>query len=297
MADRITKIGIISGYKCNFACSHCCSPKKTPGNLTVKEESAILKAIERYNIKSLHFLGGEPTLYIDRTNGLLSRLENIGAHKIKITTNGHFAKSKSTAVSLLSTFLKINSVQLSYDKFHSKFLPFSYVRNLYEACVHLKLEFGVVSSVQSPLDLILLNKLKDVGDFQVGMQKVLPVGNAKKNGVDYQHPVFDRNVLSRRCPNKKVVTYLPGRGFSICCSSLVFGSNAGFVSHPMLNGHLNSAFYRLMRNCSFRDIICKSGLRNLDFNPADSSPCVLCEKVFKTMGEAGLKKVLGGMYG
>ncbi len=270
------------GFKCNFACAHCCSPDASAA-LNPREESLLLDAVESHGMKTLHFLGGEPTLYLDRTNAFLSKLGKLNKFKVKITTNGHFAKTKSSAVTLLSSFKKLDSVQLSYDKFHKKFLPFSYIRNLHNACRSLNIGFGVVASVQSPMDMLLLNKLKDIGDFQIGMQKVLPVGRARSNRIFYQHPSFDRNVLSRRCPNKKVITCLPEKGFSICCSSLVFDTNIQNICHPTLKAHLDSEFYRMMRSLSFRGIIKKFGLNMAPFLPEDSAPCVLCEKVFRKL--------------
>lgn len=293
MRGNIRRIGIISGYKCNFKCAHCCSPDDGSPCLTEQEESAILGSIRAYNIRSLHFLGGEPSLYVNKTNRFLSRLDNPGQYKIRITTNGHFAKSKSAAISVLSSFLKLDHVQLSYDKFHRSFLPYASIRNLYRACAALKLRFGIVAAVDSPLDLILLDKLKSIGGFQIGIQKVLPIGRAEKTGLFYRHPFFDRGVMSRRCPNRKVATFLPGKGFSICCATLVFGKNWRAACHQTLKAHLDSKFYDLMANHSFREIIRMSKLANHSFTPEQSSPCVLCGGIFSKLGEQGIKRLIG----
>lgn len=293
MRSAIRRIGIISGYKCNFKCAHCCSPDDGSRSLTDKEEAAILSSIRSNNIRSLHFLGGEPSLYIDKTNRLLFKLDNLSRYKIRITTNGHFARSKNAAIAVLSSFLKLDHVQLSYDKFHKNFLPYSNIRNLYRACSALKLRFGIVAAVESPLDLIQLDKLKTIGSINIGIQKVLPIGRAEKTGLFYKHPFFDRSVLSRRCPNRKVVTFLPGKGFSICCATLVFGENWRTACHPTLKAHLASRFYNLMTNHSFREIMRISKLPDTSFSPEQSSPCVLCGNIFSKLRERGIKQLLG----
>lgn len=253
-----------------------------------------MRAIRKFDIRSLHFLGGEPTLYIAQTNSMLERLSPLARYTIRITTNGHFAVSKTAAASVLSSYLRLNAVELSYDRFHEEFLPFRNVRNLQAACAALGVKFGVVSAVQSPLDLIWLDKLRSLGDFPVAIQKVLPIGNAEKNGVAYLHPVFDRSVLRKLCPNRRVLTYMPRKGFSICCSSLVYGKHGDVAAHPDLQEYLGGKFYKLMTKKNFKEIISLSGLRDIGFSPQDSAPCVLCEKIFREMGPKGRRRLFGG---
>lgn len=256
-----------------------------------------MRAIRKFDIRSLHFLGGEPTLYIAQTNSMLEELSPLARYTIRITTNGHFATNKTAAVSVLSSYLRLNAVELSYDRFHEQFLPFRNVRNLQTACASLGVKFGVVAAIQSPLDLIWLDKLRSLGNFPVGIQKVLPIGSAEKNGVAYQHPVFDRSVLRKFCPNRRVLTYMPRKGFSVCCSSLVYGKYGAVAAHPDLQTYLGSKFYRLITGTNFKDIISRSGLRDISFSPQDSSPCVLCEKIFRKMGPEGRRRLFGGSCG
>lgn len=292
MSGKISRIGIISGYRCNFSCEHCCFPSDSAVDLTPAEESVIIENIREYNIRSLLFLGGEPSLYISRTNSFLKRLGDLKRYTVRITTNGHFAKSVDSAVGVLSSFLKINHVQLSYDKFHGKFLPYSAVGNMFKACRSLKLGFGVIAAVDSPLDLVLLNKLKSVGNFSVGVQKVLPVGGAGNNGISYKYPFFDRHVLSRRCPNRKVITYLPGKGFSICCSTLALGKKWRIACHPTLKDHFSSWFYNCMAKLSFREIMRVAGLGAMEVAAEQSSPCVLCGAIFARIKPEGMRRLV-----
>ncbi len=285
----ISELGIGVGYACNFKCVHCGVSHKKKLRLSDSEITRLVKTINTNKVPALLFVGGEPSLYIQDINRILSKVENLNKTQVRITTNGHFAKSKVAAKSLLSEFLRIDKVHLSYDKFHKKFLPNRNIKNLHEACRDSKIDFGVLMAIQSPMDLALLPQLRALGDFPIGIQKVLPTGAAKNSGVSLVPPIFDRRVLSRSCPNAGKIMYLCGEGFSLCCSSLVLnGNNPGFV-HPTLSKHLNSRFYKMVCTKSFGEIMKIAHISESDLAPAHSESCNLCEHIFNTAGRRLLK--------
>lgn len=278
--NRKTKLCILPGYRCNFACAHCTSTGKKIEKLTDREKTAIIDAVGKYGIKSLHFAGGEPSLYIRDINELLSRLPDLKHTKVRITTNGHFGQTVTSAIKLISSFGKLDFLQLSYDKFHEEFLPFKCVRNIYHACLEKNVGFSVAISVQTPLDLLLMTRLKKIGDFPVGVLKVMPAGAAQKNRLAYRYTSFDRKVLDKKCPNSKVITYMCGEGFTGCCSLLSFGKDSSRYAHATMSEHLNSRFHKLLSKHSFREIIRKAGLGRPVFGPEQSSICSLCAYLF-----------------
>lgn len=281
MSNKKFKLCILPGYRCNFACAHCSATLKTPKRLTDSEVKSILEAIKAYKIISLHFVGGEPTLYIEDINRILSRLPNLKRTKIRITTNGHFGATKASTKTVLASFLKLDYLQLSYDKFHKEFLPFKNIRTLYNGCLEAGIEFSAAISIQSPLDLVLAPQLKKIGDFPIGVLKVMPAGSAKKNNLAYRYPSFDRRVLSKKCPNHKTITYMCGEGFTSCCSLLSFGEGSARYAHPTMSAHLNSGFYRLISRHSFGEIMRMSGAASTPLSPNHSSACTLCAHLFK----------------
>jgi len=277
---KTVKLCILPGYRCNFSCAHCTSIGKTPQRLGDVEKSAILDAIRRYKIRSLHFVGGEPTLYIPDINEILSRVPDLKRTRVRITTNGHYGGTKKSVKKVIESFLKLDFLQLSYDKFHEEFLPFKSVRTIYRACNEKQVGFSVALSVQTPLDLLMMNRLKSVGDFPIGVLKVMPAGAARKNGLEYRYPNFDKRVLGKKCPNYKVITYMCGEGFTSCCSLLSFGKNSRLFAHPTMEKLLGSRFYKLISGCTFREIMRKAGVTEEGLGPEQSSACSLCAYLF-----------------
>jgi len=276
----INTLAITLGYRCNFNCAHCIAGDKREMGLTAAEISLAVAAVREHRIKHVLFIGGEPTLYLDEMRDIISRLSGLGV-EYRMTTNGHFASTIEAAQEILSSIPELAVVNISCDKQHEKFLPESHMRNLYAACKKMGIAFRAILSLSSPMDLVLLKKLKALGDFPVLPQKMLPMGSAKKNQLGYSHPSFDEGVWRKICPNRGIIVYMCGQGFTTCCAAPAFYSKSGRIVHPTLGGHMASEFYGLVSNFNLGGIAERLGLTGIETAPEDSSPCVLCEKLFK----------------
>lgn len=278
---RFKQLGIIVGTKCNFRCAHCAlEDREKDRDLGAKEIRILKGAIFQYAPRELLFTGGEPTFYIPLINELISAHPAPHKCRVIITTNGHFAGSVSSARKVLASFAALNNVQVSYDKFHNKFLPLRKVKNLYTACKEMHLKFLALFAIQSPLDLPLMAELSRVGRFKIGVQKVIPHGQAKKNKLGFIHAVFDRKVLAKKCPNLGRLAYTRGKGFSVCCSDLLRLKSKTQFAHPTIKEHLASDFYKLMARHSFRRLLQLSRLSTAQLKPEHSDECVLCKHIF-----------------
>lgn len=279
MPCSLKELGVVVGYKCNFKCAHCCTGHNRSEELSSSEKLAVISAINRYSPRSLLFVGGETTLYRDMVNEIMSAVSDLPGRKVKITTNGYFAKSKKEAVKMLSSFDKLTGIQLSYDRFHAEFLPIENVGHLFAACKDLGLGFCVINTISSPMDLVGLKRLKSIGDFRIVLNKVFASGEAARNGIEYPYPSFDGGVLGKRCPSRHKMAYICGRGFSICCSNLTFDTNLP-AAHRTVGAHLRSRIYRLLAENTFAQLLDKAGLKDAVFPPGFSLECVLCEHIF-----------------
>lgn len=283
MSRSIKELGVVVGYKCSFKCAHCCTGHGRTQGLSPEEILAVISAINLHAPRSLLFVGGETTLYLDTINEILSAANNLSHRRVSITTNGYFARSERAAVAVLLAFRKLDSVQLSYDKFHAEFLPFENVVNLYAACRKLELKFCVINTIASPMDLVGLKKLEAVGNFKILVNKVMAAGMAARNGIEYCYPSFNKNVLRRRCPARHKLVYVCGRGFSICCSNLAFDTDLP-VAHATIAEHMRSKGHQMLVGKSFGQLSRMSGLNPSVFPPSFSSECVLCEYLFRRGG-------------
>ena len=285
MASDILKIphlAILPGYNCNFRCAHCGVIGERKSSLSKNEISLLSETINKCRFSSVSFVGGEPTLYISVINQVLAVMKDLGKTEISITTNGAFGESEASGYVVLSAFKKLDRVQLSYDRYHERFLPFENIQHVFKSCLELGIEFSVVLTIQSPMDLVLISKLRKAGEFPIGVQKVLPFGNAKKNRIDYAHPEFDKSVLASACPNRGKISYLCGRGFSLC-DVLPFSGlplkRREQCFFPTADALIKNGVTRRMYSSRFSALLRKSGIPVSSLLPRHSSPCVLCEAI------------------
>lgn len=273
---------ITVGYRCNFKCKHCIVADKKPLRLAPSEIQMLSELGRVWSIKNVLFVGGEPTLYIDDINRILSGFPSVDRPRVTITTNGHFASSISGATRVLSKFTYLDAVQLSYDRYHKEFLPIERCSWLYRACQRLGKTFSVILTIQSPMDLALIGQFKGMEGVSVGIQKVHPTPTLSSKVLKEIYPEFDRSVLRKRCPNLGKMVYLCGEGFSTCCSYLTRGKQVEKFIHPSILKHRKSWFYKLISKHSFGAIARKLGIEEIGMMPERSSPCVLCEHIFST---------------
>lgn len=222
-------------------------------------------------------------MYRDTINEILSAVRDLSRSRIKMTTNGHFARSVASAVRVLCSFRKLDTVQLSYDRFHAEFLPFVNVKNLYLACKELGLKFCVINTITSPMELLGLKKFRSMGRFKVLVNKAMRVGEAARNGIEYAYPSFDRGVLKRRCPAQGNLAYVCGRGFSVCCANLCLETDFQ-VAHASITRHKRSRFYRLISGLTLGQLLKRAGLAARGLPPEFSAECNLCVHIFKNGG-------------
>lgn len=281
------RIGIIVGYKCNFRCKHCLISEKKQRELSESEIQNLRKLLVERDFKSVLFIGGEPTLYIDTINRIMEGFSPKPSAVIAITTNAHFATSEASAEETLKKIHGLNCVQVSYDNYHKSFVSLSNIKNLYLASKKLGMQFAVLVAVISPLDLVLLRQLKEVGisEKKVRVQGIHAIGDAAANRLEYFYPSFNEAVLKWKCPNDGHMVYICGEGFTICCSHLAFEQKNNDFVHRTINGHLRSKFFSLISQFSFEELMLKAGVEADELRPGHSYPCALCALIFKRMRE------------
>lgn len=285
---RIEKIVINLGFKCNFRCAHCANVSQKRKKLAPLEIKTLVSAINRYRIRRVHFIGGEPSLYLRDIKSIIGGVNDPGELSVTITTNGSFASNEAAACALLSEIPALARVQLSYDKFHAKFLPAVNVRALHSACRTLGVKFGVLCAIQSPADMLILAPFRDLRPFPVFLQKVLPQGEAIKSKAAYSfYKAFDRKTLKRACPDRRNLIYFCGKGFTICCSALVINLNLKGICHKTAEGLFKSKFYKIMQEFNFGELLEKAGVGASGLAAELSSVCNLCEYVFADGKMAG----------
>lgn len=286
--DKTRKFGVSLGSKCGLKCRHCVISAVDRGqSLTIEELNSLQKAVQAHSPDEILFTGGEPTLYIREINEILSAHPDLKKCKVVVTTNGQFAATEKQCKRVLDSFRALTHLQMSYDVFHAEFVPIENMRRLCKEARKRKIRFSVLFSIESPLDLRLLKDIKKIGKFKVGIQKVVPFGEADKNKVGFKFPGFDAAVLKKKCPNRGMMGYVCGKGFSWCCSEVVFRNGGMKFAHDTPEEHLLSPFYKLMANSTFATLMRKFGISAKSIRPEHSDQCVLCAHIFKLAAKTG----------
>lgn len=276
---RKLDLGITVGTVCNIRCRHCLVDNNLGSRrITESEIGRLVVEINRYKPRELIFTGGEPVLFTGEINRILSSIEKLERIHTTIITNGRFASTQAKAVKTLKSFKALNSVQMSYDKFHAEFVPEACIHNLLAACRERNISFSLVCAIQAPLDLIFLNKLKLAG-VPVTTQKILPIGRAKENALSYSYPAFDAKVLRKKCPNIGRLVYNCGCGYTTCCGFLASRPGNNRYVHRTIAAHLRSRFFELISSNTFGDLLHLAGLSKDGLSPAHSASCALCEHI------------------
>ena len=280
---NIRDFGVIPGFYCNKKCLHCgnVSNSNEKLGLTRREINLVKQTVSINLFEKLIFSGGEPTFYIDSINEIVKSCPDLKKTKIQITTNGWFAKNNLDTT--LSKFLKIDVLQLSYDIFHKTELLDTDIINLKNYCKENKIYFLLSTCITNPAELLKSKVIQEKLDVPIIYQKVEAFGRAKKNKIYYKYPMFQKEVFSKKCPNIGQISYICGKGFSICCSNLVFNSNQvnNDVIHQTFEKHASSEFYKQRINMTLGEIYTqKTGeIPKAVFPSSYSSECQFCEHI------------------
>jgi len=277
----VNVLHIVPGYKCNYTCDHCGNDSGPTADLKLSEnEISLLKGeIVKHAPGMLLFTGGEPTLHIDIINELIEVHPSLDSAKIQITTNGWYAQSETKIESILSQFRKLDSVQISYDVFHGSKLTREGIESLIRYCDSKSIEHNLSVCLTEPMDLLEIKDSIQNLNTNISYQKVQASGRAKKSENFYRNPNFDPSVLETKCPNLEQISYICGRGFSTCCSNLMFNTTVPGMHHMTISDHLNSDFFNTLNTNTFKQLIERKKAEDIVLNQYNSLPCNLCESI------------------
>ncbi len=246
--------------------------------LTPEETNECISFANKQRPQWLSFTGGEPlACYSDKIRYILDRLEY--KPRLKVVTNGSVASRKNFE-SLLNCF-GFDEVQVSIDKFHSKFCR---IEDLIAFVQYWKKRNTLVSiavSLTSPRDVEAIKFLPEELRALCKFNKVVRMGRARKTQTYYEPALFSKADLKGKCLmiEESTIVYVPAKGFSACCGNLIFGNsvmaeNVAFSSIGLL---VQSDFYKTIQATSFLEMLVDKKFEN---DPSNSISCNLCEAFF-----------------
>lgn len=281
MNAPIRIFNVVPGLHCNLECPHCVtrSGPGARGGLSDAEVGAVQDAVRRTRPALLVFTGGEPTLYTDLIERILRAAPPLPDTAVQITTNGWFARDDKTLEAVLARLSRLDKVLLSTGRFHTETPPADRIRALKGWCDARGVGFSVSVCIGSPEDIVAAADLHTATGAEVTYSRVEACGRAADLNISFPYASFEPRVLDRYCPNRGTLTYIVGRGFSVCCANLAFnGERPGFV-HTTLDEHLESGFYKEMSSRTLGQMLAERGQEGNVPRPEWSSACSLCEHI------------------
>jgi organic radical activating enzyme len=277
--SSISMLNIMPGLLCNLSCSHCVnsSGPENRVSMTAEEITELNLFVKKYKPESIYFTGGEPTLYLDIFEKVLSDVNY--QPKVTVTTNGLFAKNAETMKMILGRVPFLSEIQLSYDKYHGLKTLGNIPRNLMSYASMSNIDFNISCSVVTPQDIIDAVLLEEEYQCKVVLSKVVLSGRAKKNNLTFQYESFDENVWNEQCPNLDSVTYIANKGYSFCCSNLAFNNDEtiGKYTFSSFESMERSDFFKRMKTFTMKELALQAGIEVKSLDPKYSLACNLCE--------------------
>lgn len=224
-------IAVNLSSKCNAECGHCCfscSPHRTDKLNEDEIWRVIDYGIKSKDIKEISITGGEPFLYEELVFDIIKKITGNGKVATCIT-NGFWGTSYEVARDKLEKLCEIGLrvLTISYDEFHSQFVPIECINNILLACVQLPIKICINMTItKTRTSNEILEKL---GDNLLGIPvtrfSAAPVGEALN--LDDKDLYYKLDIDGdMRCsePSSGMVIHHDGYTYP-CCSPLVFNSS------------------------------------------------------------------------
>ncbi|MBL6991595.1 MAG: radical SAM protein [Bacteriovoracaceae bacterium] len=274
---------IVPSLFCNYSCDHCCnhSGPQMKKSLSQKELQSLKRGMMTHNPSELQFVGGEPSLFIDEINEIISYHNHYDKINISLATNGWFATTTTRAIKYLKKFKRLTHIQMSFDIFHNSRSKKEYVINMDQACKTLNLNFNLSITITDVKELVLAKELIQEFGVSAAIGKVESSGRALINGIAFKYPAYDNSVVDKRCTNLEGITFIANKGFTICSSNLIFNHDIPEMFSESIEDLYSNKYFQLLKKCTMGEISKKLKVEMLN-DPKYSSVCANCEYLFTT---------------
>ena len=216
------------------------------------------------NIKTVCFEAGEPTLYLDTIVDIQSQINRSGI-QFTMVTNGFWHRK---ADEILNT-IRINKVIISFDDFHAKFISLGQIQKLVKKLKAKNIGVKIRSVYSNREDLLRYSKMALELDVVLETGRLSLGGRAKnleteRTYVSNLSPQANYYTQSA-CPafysdDSTGITYVPQKGYSICCGELLFNQDHNHISASSIQEALNLNFTKTLKNSTQSEIFTELGL-------------------------------------
>ena len=186
-------------YACTGRCKHCSEGDHTSCGERIDPQiaaDAVQKIAAEYDIKTVMAFGGEPLLYTDAVERIMTAAKELNIPKRQVITNGYFSKNadKIREVAERLVACGVNHLLLSVDAFHQETIPLDVVKRFAseaKACgipIRLQPAWLVSASDNNPYNRKTRKILDNFADMEISENEgniIFPEGNARKYLAEY----------------------------------------------------------------------------------------------------------------
>ncbi len=196
---NLNKIEFVVTYACTGRCKHCSEGDHTSCGERINPEiaaDAVRKIASEYNIKTVMTFGGEPLLYTDAVERIMTAAKELNIPKRQVITNGYFSKNadKISEVAERLAACGVNDLLLSVDAFHQEMIPLDVVKMFaieakkYGIPIRLQPAWLVSVADDNPYNRKTREILGNFAELDIDMGEgnvIFPEGNALRNLSEY----------------------------------------------------------------------------------------------------------------
>ena len=202
---NLNKIEFVVTYACTGRCKHCSEGDHASCGERIDPKiaaDAVRKIAAEYDIKTVMTFGGEPLLYTDAVEQIMTVAKELNIPKRQVITNGYFSKNadRIREVAAQLAACGVNDLLLSVDAFHQETIPLDVVKQFAteaKACgIPIRLSPAWLRSAvdDNPYNRKTREILDSFADMDITANEgniIFPEGNALKYLAEYftdNHP-------------------------------------------------------------------------------------------------------------
>ena len=196
---NLNKIEFVVTYACTGRCKHCSEGEHSTCGERINPQiaaDAVRKIAAEYDIKTVMTFGGEPLLYTDAVERIMTAAKELNIQKRQVITNGYFSKyaDKMAEVAQRLAACGVNDLLLSVDAFHQETIPLDVVKQFAseaKACgipIRLQPAWLVSATNDNPYNRKTREILDSFVDMDITANEgniIFPEGNALKYLAEY----------------------------------------------------------------------------------------------------------------
>ena len=220
---NLSKIEFVVTYACTGRCKHCSEGEHTSCGERIDPQIAadvVHNIAAEYDIKTVMTFGGEPLLYPDAVERIMTAAKELNIPKRQVITNGYFSKNADRIREVAEQLAAcgVNDLVLSVDAFHQETIPLDVVKRFAaeaEKCgipIRLQPAWLVSAANDNPYNQKTREILDSFADMDITTNEgniIFPEGNARKYLAEYFSDELPENPYVEDPRDVRCVSFSP----------------------------------------------------------------------------------------